>query len=54
MVNVRRLGPEEHELLRTIRLRGLDAPDSFGSTYERDGLSEFEMERDLSIERNAG
>lgn len=31
------MGPEEHELLRTIRLRALlDAPDSFGSTYERE------------------
>jgi ribosomal protein S18 acetylase RimI-like enzyme len=36
-VTVRRLEPGDHELLRTIRLRGLlDAPDAFGSTHERE------------------
>jgi GNAT superfamily N-acetyltransferase len=36
-VSVRRLRPDEFELLRTIRLRGLrDAPTAFGSTYERE------------------
>jgi Acetyltransferase (GNAT) family len=31
------MGPEEHELLRAIRLRCLrEEPDAFGSTYERE------------------
>ena len=34
-MSVRRLGRDEHEFLRTTRLRGLlDEPDSSGSTYE--------------------
>jgi GNAT superfamily N-acetyltransferase len=36
-MRVRRLGPGEHELLRTVRLRALaDAPSAYGSTYERE------------------
>jgi ribosomal protein S18 acetylase RimI-like enzyme len=34
---VRRLLPEDHRLLRTLRLRSLfEAPASYGSTYERE------------------
>jgi ribosomal protein S18 acetylase RimI-like enzyme len=34
---VRRLGPDDHELLQTLRLQSLrDAPSAFGSTYERE------------------
>jgi ribosomal protein S18 acetylase RimI-like enzyme len=34
---VRRLAPEDRDLMRTLRLRSLrDAPGAFGSTYERE------------------
>jgi len=34
---IRRLGPDEWELLREVRLRSLsDAPDAFASTFERE------------------
>jgi ribosomal protein S18 acetylase RimI-like enzyme len=34
---VRRVGPEDHELIRTIRLRSLTLePTAFGSTFERE------------------
>jgi GNAT superfamily N-acetyltransferase len=36
-VSVRRLGPDDYELVRTIRLRCLrEEPAAFGSTYERE------------------
>ena len=36
-VSVRRLEPQDHELLRAIRLRALSLePHSFGSTFERE------------------
>jgi RimJ/RimL family protein N-acetyltransferase len=36
-MKVRRLRPDEHELLRALRLRALgEEPDAFGSTYARE------------------
>ena len=36
-MTVRQLGPDDHELLRTLRLESLrEAPSAFGSTYERE------------------
>ena len=38
---VRRVGPQDGQLLRTVRLRALQTdPASFGSTYEREAAFE--------------
>jgi RimJ/RimL family protein N-acetyltransferase len=41
---VRQLRPDDHELLRTLRLRSLqDAPSAFGSSYEREAAFTTDM-----------
>lgn len=51
---IRRLGPEESELLRSVRLRALaDAPTAFGSTHEREhAFTEEEWRGRLTPEGN--
>lgn len=46
---MRRLGPEDHALLRDLRLRSLaDSPEAFGSTHEAEaGLTERDWARRL-------
>lgn len=49
-MRVERVGPDEWELFRGIRLRSLaDAPDAFGSTLEREeGFDEADWRRRLT------
>ena len=50
-INVRRFAPHEWRLYRDLRLRALiDAPDAFGSTFEREAAREdAEWENRLSV-----